>query len=133
MKRYISILSAVLFLTASTGLHIIKHYCDTCAMEEVTMVPTHGQNHNSEDNCTGQCSEKHHHQSHEQCDIQFFKVDEPFVINENSYHDDVVIASLTLDHVFKRNCNEFDNLNLYHFSSSFTEPPLIYLNCQLLI
>ena len=137
LKKYISIFSAVIFLTASSGIYIIEHYCDACGTEDAAVSLSHsGQYHDHGiPHCNASCDVKHHHQNHEKCDVKFFKVDEPYYINHQEQEfENSPIALLT---------NEFLHLAPYHLQSIQNLPsleiaeqkafPVIYKHCQLLI
>lgn len=134
IKRYISILLAVLFLTASTGFHIIEHYCGTCGKKEVSLVDRE-QNHHQHANHKSECDSDCHHHNHEQCNVKFFKVHEPFLHKENNDQQNKnkplpvdIIQTYDTQHGINNNLS----LQVCEFHMP-PPPPLIYVNCQLLI
>ncbi len=136
LKRYLAILSAVIFLTASSGVHIIEHYCGACDTEDVAISHNHSDKHHAHGTpeCNAQCKHKNRHQNHEQCDVKFFKVDEPFVNHEKKdihvlpaailHPSNVCLQALHLDH--SEHINSKTPTGLKNES-------LIYQHCQLLI
>lgn len=129
-----AILFACLFLSASTGLFIMEHYCGNCGGEEITFNTTHTDVHHEhvhDKNCEDKCLDKHQHKNHKQCDLKFFKVREPFLIKENNKTS--LPLTLNLIYHFEPVIFQLPKKRLPELWNNRATPSIIYVNCQLLI
>ncbi len=131
-----AILSAVIFLTASSGIHIIEHYCGSCDTKDVAISLDHSDKHHAHGTpeCNHQCKHKNHHQNHEQCDVKFFKVDEPFLNHEKKevHIPHTAITQAADLHLQAIHSNDFKHIKS-KTPTGLKNEVLIYQHCQLLI